>query len=112
MTFRSYQKNVEQITNDHSQKIKILQTKKAKIVKNWKQIVDIYDEESDVSQIESVQSNAKQSEVREIPVSIIDADDEDISLSEVATDINSRSIVFEEWDFETGLFSGKKKEEL
>ena len=51
MTFRSYQKNVEQITSDHSQKIKILQTKKAKIVKNWKQIVDIYDEESDISQI-------------------------------------------------------------
>ena len=57
MTFRSYQKNVDEITSEHSQKLKILQSKKAKIVRNWKELVNIYHVESNIEEGEAIDSN-------------------------------------------------------
>lgn len=110
MTYRSYQKSAEHIAEEHSRRLSLLHSKKEALEHNWKELLAVCDrEESEASVLESNRSQATLERLQ-FGVRAIDADDEELCLSEVGSEIgnNSRSVAFEEWDFESGGFSSKK----
>ena len=45
MTFRSYEKSVDEISEEHNKKLTLLKLKKTKIFNNFNEIIELYNEE-------------------------------------------------------------------